>query len=81
MAPVKAYVHMTYEITRSPAELCARMTELSESADAPHYLEATLYTKDVAVLQMGNFVDEPTGNDKSKVVFYCQVNSKCSCDP
>ena len=44
VAPIKKYVHMTYEITNSPAELCQRMTELSESA-ACHFLEATLFTK------------------------------------
>ena len=43
--PPTRYVHMTYEITNSPAELCNRMTELSESA-ACHFLEATIFTKD-----------------------------------
>lgn len=66
VAPIKKYVHMTYEITNSPAELCNRMTELSESA-ACHFLEATIFTKDKAVLQMGNFVDKPTGSEASKI--------------
>uniref|UniRef100_A0A7S2WV87 Delta(24)-sterol reductase n=1 Tax=Rhizochromulina marina TaxID=1034831 RepID=A0A7S2WV87_9STRA len=63
--PTKKFVHMKYRITRSPAELCRVMTELSEAPDSPFFLEATVYSKNVAVLQMGDFVDSPT--DPSKV--------------
>ena len=55
--PIKKYVHMRYKITRSPQELCDTMTRLAEAPDAPHFLEATIFDKDTAVLQMGDFAD------------------------
>lgn len=56
---VKPYVHVKYIPTHSPKELCDLMTKYSESPKAPTFLEATVYTKDTSVVQMGNFVDAP----------------------
>ena len=55
--PIKKFVRLRYEITRSPQELCDKMTRLSESSDAPTFLEATIFDKNTAVLQMGDFAD------------------------
>merc|ERR1712159_397815 len=75
IVPVKKFVKMKYIITNSPQELCAKMTALAESDDAPTFLEATVYTKDKAVIQCGDFVDGPDhaageGNDMINPINY-----------
>jgi Delta24-sterol reductase len=62
--PIKPYVLIKYVITNSPQELCDKMTTASESSKPPTFLEATLYSKDVSVIQMGYLQDEPIGEDR-----------------
>jgi Delta24-sterol reductase len=51
---VKPYVRVVYEATNSAAELQQRMTDLSRmGADAPVFLEATMYSAERAVIQAG----------------------------
>ena len=40
------------------------MKELAESPDAPYFLEATVYTKDKAVIQIGEFSETPSDSKK-----------------
>jgi len=51
---VKPYVRVVYEAMNSAAELQQRMTDLSRmGADAPVFLEATMYSAERAVIQAG----------------------------
>jgi len=69
IVPVKEYVHMEYIITNSPEELGLQMTKLAEADDAPTFLEATIYTKNTAVIQCGHFVDSPkAGSSEAKMI-------------
>jgi hypothetical protein len=56
---VKPYVRVMYEATNSAAELQQRMTDLSRmGADAPVFLEATMYSAERAVIQAGWYAGE-----------------------
>ena len=57
IVPIKPFVMMEYIVTHSPQELCSKMTALAEADDAPQFLEATVYTKEKAVIQCGKMVD------------------------
>ncbi len=46
------------------------MKELAESPTAPYFLEATIYTKEKAVIQIGNYCSgpqDPNVKDKKKL--------------
>lgn len=59
---IKPFVLVTYIPTFSPEELQAKMTELAESDDAPDFLEATLYSRDTAVIQTGRYASQEEAN-------------------
>lgn len=65
---VKPYVHIQYIPTASRKELCEKMTELSTSPKAPQFLEATIYSKETAVIQIGTFVDPPSTAEERAMV-------------
>ena len=65
--PVKPYVHMTYSPAYSQQEYCERIRELACAADAPDFVEATVYSKDRAVIMSGRFADVETTEQKRKV--------------
>ncbi|CAD5217684.1 unnamed protein product [Bursaphelenchus xylophilus] len=68
---IKPYVHMQYIPVHSQDEYCKKMMELSgannKDAKVPDYLEATIYTKDDAVIMVGNFDDADTPEKKRKI--------------
>ena len=64
----KPYVHVRYIPTHSVKEFASKLKEIALSPTPPRFLEATLYTKDKAVIQCGDFVDPPTtAADKAKI--------------
>lgn len=68
--PVKPYVHLTYEPVRSQAEYCARLQALSTAADAPDFVEVTVFSRKQAVLMSGRLADvrdAPTGEERTRV--------------
>ncbi|MEZ4427908.1 MAG: FAD-dependent oxidoreductase [Nannocystaceae bacterium] len=65
--PVKPYVHMRYEPARSQAEYCARMYQLATEERAPDFLEATVYSRETAVIMKGSFADVDTPEKRRKV--------------
>lgn len=67
--PVKSHMHMTYIPCHSQEEYCRRMQELSvlEGPDAPSFLEATIYSKDKAVIMVGEFAEVKTWSQWLKV--------------
>lgn len=58
---------MKYIPTYNKAELAKKMKELSESDNAPGFLEATIYSKDCAVIQVGEYSDCSTAEEKKMV--------------
>lgn len=64
---VKPYMHVTYIPTYSTEEFASKLKELSESPDAPEFLEATVYSKDTAVIQVAKFADVNTYEERCKV--------------
>lgn len=61
----KPYMHVTYLPTYSTEEFASKLKELSESPNAPPFLEATIYSLDTAVIQYAEFSDAP--KDRSKI--------------
>lgn len=64
---IKPYMHMRYIPCHSQKEYCQRMEHLSQAEDAPTMLEATIYTKETAVIMCGEFADVTTPEQKAKV--------------
>lgn len=63
----------SYLQVHSQHEYCEKMMELSgandRNAKVPDYLEATIYTKNDAVIMVGNFDDADTPEKRAKVSF------------
>jgi delta24-sterol reductase len=72
----KPFVRMHYIMTKSAEELTKTMTKLSEadndkkkSGGVPtQFLEATVYSKQTAVVQTGEFCDAPTSAEEKAMV-------------
>jgi delta24-sterol reductase len=64
--PVKPYIHLTYTPVRSQAEYCRRLHELSIAPDAPDFLEATVFSKEEAVIMQGEFADLDPKNPEQR---------------
>jgi delta24-sterol reductase len=65
--PVKPYVRLTYTPARSQEEYCRRIYELSTAKDAPDFVEATVFSKEEAVIMTGRFAEVETAEDRAKV--------------
>ena len=69
--PVKSHIHMRYIPIRGKQAYCDKIRELSgaldPNADTPDYLEATLFSKDEAVIMVGKFAEVDSASKKSKV--------------
>ena len=65
--PVKPYMNVKYIPCHSQEEYCKKMQELSVADDTPAFLEATVYSKDKAVIMCGEFADVTTRGQKAKV--------------
>eukprot|EP01041_Mallomonas_annulata_P011307 gene11307-23661_t len=64
---VKPYMHVTYIPTYTTAELATKLREFSESPNPPPFLEATIYSKQTAVIQIAEFSDVKTPQQRAKV--------------
>ena len=71
IVPVKPYIHMKYIPVRGQKKYCDKIRELSgaldKNAKVPDYVEATVYTKEEAVIMVGNFADVTTAEQRAKV--------------
>lgn len=65
--PVKPYIHLTYTPSHSQDDYCQRMRTLSTAPDAPDFVEATVFSKDKAVIMSGDFADVKTPEERAKV--------------
>jgi Delta24-sterol reductase len=83
-------MHVEYIPCHTQAELCSKMKTLSEGSDAPQFLEATVYSKDTAVIMACHFADKPADSALINHVNYFwkpwyyvhveQVSSYCQCN-
>lgn len=68
---VKPFVHMKYIPVKGKVQYCEMIRTLSgaynKDAETPDYLEATVYSKNEAVIMVGNFADVKTSEEKAKV--------------
>ncbi|KAI6218246.1 Delta(24)-sterol reductase [Aphelenchoides besseyi] len=68
---IKPYVHLRYIPVHSQDEYCEKMMELSGAKDknyaTPDFLEATIYSRENAVIMVGNFEDVDTPEKQKKV--------------
>jgi len=55
--PIKPYVRLQYTSVFSKAEYCQKIRELAVKADSPDFLEATIFSKERAVIIEGWFDD------------------------
>ena len=71
IVPVKPYIHLRYLPVRGQQKYSNMIREISgaDQADAqvPDYVEATVYSKEEAVIMVGNFADVTTPEQASKV--------------
>lgn len=69
--PVKPYVHMKYIPVRGQKKYCDAIREISGATDKNRklddFVEATVYSKDEAVIMIGNFSDGPPASQSTKV--------------
>ncbi|XP_023334287.1 delta(24)-sterol reductase isoform X2 [Eurytemora carolleeae] len=69
--PVKPYIHMKYIPVKGQKNYCEKIRELSGtydgSAEVPDYLEATVFSKEEAVIMVGNFADVTTKEQAKKI--------------
>lgn len=59
MIRITPYVKITYIPTSSPADLQAKLEHYTIEKPTHTFVEATIYTKDKAVIQLGDFVEKP----------------------
>jgi Delta24-sterol reductase len=65
--PIESHVRLRYEPVRSQAEYCARLQELSCGENRPDFVEATIFSKDEAVVMSGDFATPTTPAELAKV--------------
>ncbi len=65
--PVQSHVRLRYEPVRSQAEYCARLHALSCGADRPDFVEATVFSKEEAVVMSGDFATPTTPDELARV--------------
>lgn len=69
--PVKPYIHMKYIPIRGQKEYSDAIRDLSGALDkdkkVADYVEATVYSKDEAVIMLGNFADKPPITEWNKI--------------
>jgi len=71
IVPVKQYVHMEYIPVVGKKEYCDKIRELSGAMDknkkTPDFLEATVFSKEEAVIMVGNFANVKNATEESQI--------------
>jgi len=65
--PVKPYMHMKYIPCYNQKEMVEKLTELSLSPNTPEMLEATIYSRNRAIIMCGEFADVTTEEQRKKI--------------
>jgi Delta24-sterol reductase len=64
---IKPFVHVEYICCYTKDSYISKMQQLSNSENAPEYLECTVYSRDTAVIQCGRLADAVSPEDRSKI--------------
>jgi len=71
IVPAKPYIHMKYIPVKGQKAYCDLIREVSGANDkdkkVPDFVEATVYSKDEAVVMVGNFADAPSVTEWRKI--------------
>lgn len=67
VVPVKPYVRLRFEPYDSRAAYLARIYELATADDAPHFVEATVFSKERAIVFTGDFTDAQTPDEQRRI--------------
>ncbi|KAI9592269.1 24-dehydrocholesterol reductase [Syncephalis fuscata] len=59
IVPVKPYVHVKYIPCHTQNEYTSKLSMITQAPNAPEFVEATIYSKDTAVIFTGDFSDGP----------------------
>jgi delta24-sterol reductase len=66
--PIQSHVRLRYEPVRSQAAYCARLEQLSMAQEGrPDFVEATIFSKEEAVVMSGEFATPTTPQELAKV--------------
>lgn len=65
--PIQSHVRLRYEPLRSQEAYCARIRELSMGQDRPDFVEATIFSKEEAVVMAGDFATPTTPQELERV--------------
>jgi len=65
--PAKPYVRLTYTPLFSQSEYCSLIRKVSMDEDGPDFVEATIFSKEEAVVMTANFTDMNTIQDRRKL--------------
>ncbi|MCX4248011.1 FAD-binding oxidoreductase [Paraliomyxa miuraensis] len=65
--PTQSHVRLRYEPLRSQEEYAARIRELSMGPDRPDFVEATIFSKEEAVVMSGEFATPQTPAERAKI--------------
>ncbi len=65
--PTQSHVRVRYEAVHSQAEYCARIRELSTGDERPDFVEATVFSKQQAVVMAGDFATPRTPAELAKI--------------
>mmetsp|Transcript_3665 Transcript_3665/g.10525 ORF Transcript_3665/g.10525 Transcript_3665/m.10525 type:complete len:577 (-) Transcript_3665:395-2125(-) len=66
MQRIKPFVRITYVPTYSTKDLASKMETLATQENSPSFLEATIYTRDKAVIQCAEFCDAPATAEEKR---------------
>ncbi|MCH9686855.1 MAG: FAD-binding protein [Deltaproteobacteria bacterium] len=65
--PIQSHVRVRYEALHSQAEYCSRIRELSMGEQRPDFVEATVFSKEQAVVMSGDFATPTTPQQRAKI--------------
>ncbi|ATY58678.1 24-dehydrocholesterol reductase [Cordyceps militaris] len=67
IVPIKPFVHMRYIPCHSSDELLEKLTTLTHALNPPPLIETTIYSKDTAVIFVGEFSDGPPAGHVDRI--------------
>jgi len=65
--PIQSHIRLRYEPHRSQAAYCARIRELSMEEPRPDFVEATIFSREEAVVMWGDFDTPAIPDDRAKI--------------
>ncbi|RKP23159.1 24-dehydrocholesterol reductase [Syncephalis pseudoplumigaleata] len=67
IVPVKPYVHVKYIPCHTQDEYANKLSLITHAPNTPEFVEATIYSRETAVIFTGDFSDGPPASQKHKI--------------